>query len=460
MSNKSLPPGPKGQALIGSLREFKSDMMGFLSRCQQDYGDICWFTVGPLKVCLVSDPGLIKEVLQDHADDVIKPWGLQQLKVALGDGLITSEGTYWRQQRKLIQQAFHLSRIKEYGKIMVREGSTRMLSWKAGETRDIHMEAMKTTLAIVAGSLFGMDFDEQSEEKIQTALDNFQERFEKMLNATIPIPLNWPTPTNLRLKKEVIGIQNIIQSFIDKRRGSGNNDRDLLGWLLTRQEEMGLSDKQIIDEMLTLLMAGHETTGSTLSIAMLMVAQTPGVEDKLVEELNRVLGGRAPTEDDYDNLKYTQQVIQETMRMFPAAWAMSREATKTITLGGYTLPKGTQIMVAQSVIHRLPKYFPEPNMFKPERWAVKQRRSDTHKYAYLPFGGGPRFCIGATFASMEATLLLAMWMQKFSVEVPRNFELDLQPSITLRPRDGLKVTINKRNHNFSSIAKNECEAAL
>ncbi len=444
MAKHARPPGPKGRPIVGNLYEFKQDMRGFLDQCHKDYGDICWFTIGPMKVCLLSEPTLIRAILQDNAEDVIKPWGLRQLKVALGDGLFTSEGDYWRQQRKLIQQAFHRNRVKEYGKVMEAKGQEMLSTWQDGETRDIHMDSMKTTLAIVAGSLFGMSLDEKSEATIQLALDNFQERFEHMRNATLPIPLNWPTPTNLRLKGDVRKIHEIIQRFIAQRRAQGVDESDLLGWILTRQEDMDLSDKQIIDEMLTLLMAGHETTGSTVSLAMLMVAKHPEVEKKLIAELDAVVGDRAPTEADYEKLVYAQQIIQETMRMYPAAWALSRECTKPLDIGGYCLPKGTQIMVAQTVMHMLPKYFPEPDVFKPERWETSKSRSDVPKYAYLPFGGGARFCIGSVFASIEATLLLTMWLQKYRIELPQDFVLDLQLSISLHPRNGLNVIVKKR----------------
>lgn len=457
MAKSKLPPGPKGAFLLGNLKAFKQDMMGFLADCESKYGAMCWFTVGPLKVCLLSDPELIKEILQTRADEVIKPWGLQQLKVALGDGLITSEGTYWRKQRKLIQQAFQPKRLKQYGDVMVKRGKERLALWQDGECRDLHMDSMKTTLAIVAESLFGMDFTKEAEHTIQTALDHFQVRFERMLIDTIPIPLNWPTPTNIRLKKEVREVQSIIQGFIDQRKQNIGDDSDLLGWLVANQPETGISDQEIIDETLTMLMAGHETTGSTLSVALYLVAKHPEVEERFLREMDEVLGDSEPTADDFDSLVYTQCIVQETMRMYPAAWAMSRESIKPMELGGYHFPKRTQFMIAQSVMHKLKSYYPEPEKFKPERWLANQKRTDLPKYAFLPFGGGARFCIGSTFATMEATLLFAIWMKKFRCQIPEGFNLDMQPSITLRPRHGLDLIVSERDTQSAptTIAKAE-----
>lgn len=441
MSAGKRPAGPRGGLLLGSAPALKRDLIGFMSRAAADYGDLTCYRVGPLWVYQLNHPRLIKLVLQDYADKLRKPWDLRQLKPLLGEGLLTNDGPSWRAQRRLIQPAFHNDRIRRYGQTMSQYATEALDRWADGEPRDLSHEMMALTLRIVAKTLFGAEMGRQV-AIVEATLELFMRQFERILTGT-PIPMRWPTPGNLRALRAAAELHRQVRELMAQRRAEGAAGDDLLSWLLSGQAESGMSDRQVQDEVVTLLLAGHETTANALTWTLMLLARHPQAAVQLRGELDAVLAGRAPQVEDVPQLAYTRQVIQESMRLYPPAWAQSREVVEPIELDGYRLPAGVNVICPQYLLHRDSRFFEEPARFLPERWTPEFERA-LPKYAYFPFGGGPRFCIGSNFAMLEATLLLAAIAQRFRWELEPGHPIVLQPSVTLRPRHGLKARVFRR----------------
>jgi len=447
------PPGPKGRFLRGSVPEIRRDtegLPGFLTRCARDYGDVVGFSLFRVRYCLVNDPTLIERVLVHEHDHVIKHGDLRQLKPALGDGLLTNEGDAWRRQRRLVQPAFSHECIRTYADITVRSSEQMLTSWRDGDVHDVHADLMSVTLQIVAQALFGVNMALQ-ERAVGAALRGFMDLLEQAAGGRFPL---WvPTPANRRLRRAIRRFDALISSVIRERRASGGQGTDLLSLLLTTADETGagMTDREVRDEVITLLFAGHETTGLALSWTLFLLGQHPEIEVKLARELETVLGGRTPTAADAPKLAYARQVLQEALRLYPPVWCFGREAQATIQLGDYFIPRGTQILLAQWVTHRDARFFPEPERFLPERWEPERERRIPN-YAYFPFGGGPRRCIGSNVAMMEATLLLAIVVQRFRVVLQLEHPVELDPGITLRPRHGIRVTVWHRGAGATSAA--------
>lgn len=438
------PPGPRGHFLTGSLPEFRRDMLGFFTRCAREYGDVSAFSFFHIRGCLVNNPELIQEVLVSKNDRMAKPWDVRELKLALGEGLLTNEGESWRRQRQLIQPAFHHERVRHYAEIMSARAKQRADAWPDGSERDLHAEMMGLTLEIVAEALFGVDISPHV-EAVDTGLSVFMRQFEAMLTGPVPLSLKVPTPGNLRARRAIRRLHRIISDIIERRRSSRTNGNDLLACLLAAQDDEGsqMNDRQVRDEVTTLLLAGHETTAIALSWTLYLLARHPEVEARLGDELDSVLGGRRPRPDDVPRLTFTRQVVQEAMRLYPPAWGIAREAIEEIELGGHTIPRGTQIFMVQYVTHRDPRFFAQPEEFRPDRWSPAEAKK-IPKYAYFPFGGGSRHCIGSSFAMMEATLLLAVLMQRCRFELVPQHPIELQPAVTLRPRHGIRAVVRRR----------------
>jgi cytochrome P450 len=368
-----------------------------------------------------------------------------------GEGLLTSEGDFWLRQRRLAQPAFHRARIASYAATMVEYTQRLLENWRSGEERDAHQEMMRLTLQIVAKTLFDADVEREARDvgkSLQLLLElgaNFKR--------TLFIPHWVPTPTNLRIKREIASIENILYRIIEERRASGHDAGDLLSMLLHAQDEDGsrMTDRQLRDETITLFLAGHETTASTLSWTWWLLAQNPAVESKLYAELDAVLGGRPPSLDDLPKLTYTGNVITESLRLYPAAWGLARVAIEDHELAGYPVKKGMGIAMAQWVVHRDPRWYDAPEEFRPERWEGDLLKR-LPRFAYFPFGGGPRQCIGNTFAVMEATLLLATIAHKYRLRLAANHPVVPLASITLRPRHGVRVILESRQKKVEEIS--------
>jgi cytochrome P450 len=318
--------------------------------------------------------------------------------------------------------------------------------WRDGETRDVHRDMMRLTLEIVARTLFGVHLRSAKFEEVGGALATISQRFTGRGGVIFQVPEKVPTPGNLRFRRAIRTLDTLICGIIHDRRASGEDAGDLLSMLLAvRDEETGegMTERQLRDEAMTVFLAGHETTANALPWTWHLLSGHLDVESRLQEELDEVLAGRPPTVGDLPHLRYTDMVVKESMRLYPPAWAFGREALTDCEIGGYRVPAGTQLIMSQWVMHRDPRYYEEPGKFRPKRWEDGSTEG-LPKYAYFPFGGGPRLCIGQSFAKMEAVLLLATIAQQFRIHSVPTGRIVPQPSITLRPKNGMRIVFEKR----------------
>ena len=448
--------GPKPRLLTGHLAEFRADRLSFFTRCAREYGDVVPLRLPGWPILLFNRPDLIEQVLVTQARHFIKHFGLRMYKPALGNGLVTSEGDFWRRQRKLSAPAFQAGRLAGYARDMVASTAHMLDGWEreggGGQVRrDVHADLMRLTLDIACRTLFGADACPEPRavgESMEQALRNIEARFARI----IPLPDWFPTPANLRLRRAMRTLDGVVTGIIARRRAAGADGDDLLSALLRATDDeaggggngTGMTDGQLLDEARTILLAGHETTALALTYALYLLAEHPDTQTALHAELSDVLGGRLPSFDDLPRLPYTRQVVLESMRLYPPADVLGREATVDCEIGGILVPKGTTVFMSQWVMHRDPRYFPDPLRFDPGRWTEAFERS-LPRFAYFPFGGGPRFCVGQGFASAEAALILAAVCQRFAFAPDPIFHLELWPSITLRPRDGVRLIVRGRH---------------
>jgi cytochrome P450 len=437
------PPGPRGHAILGSFPEIRRDPLAFLIDCAARFGDSVHARIVNVDAYLFSHPDDIEHILVTANRSFIKARLLRDAGEVLGRGLLTGEGELWLRQRRLMQPAFHRDRIAGYGSTMVEHTEAMLDRWGEGGRLDVHDEMMRLTLSIVARTLFGADVSGREadvEHALEIALQRFIERM-SLLRVLDRLPL----PRNRRFKRALGTLDGIIYGIIEERRRSGSDGNDLLSLLLEARDDDGssMTDTQLRDEAITLFLAGHETTAIAMSWTWYLLSGHPDVEARLVAELEEVLGGRAPEMADIPRLTYTDTVIRESMRLYPPAWRIGREAIEPCTIGGYRIPVGAQVIMSQWIVHRDPRYYEEPEAFRPERWEGDLARR-LPKFAYFPFGGGARRCIGDSFAMMEAVLLLATIARRYHLELSPDARIELWPSITLRPKHGLPMVATRR----------------
>lgn len=444
-SPERLPPGPGGTWGIRNLLFFARDQLGLLRHAADTYGDVARIPMLGRPFYLFSHPDDVEAVLVKHARVMIRDEYVVVLERALGKGLLTSEGDLWKRQRKLMAQAFVPKRIQSYGAAMARVTEAGIRSWRDGQIVNLHQEMSRLTMEVVAEVLFGTGVTHDDVELVRESMETINEFFANSPEAIAKLPEWAPTPRTIRTRKAVARIDTLLYRIIAARRAGEPKD-DLLGTLLAAQDDDGarMSDKQLRDEAVTLFLAGHETTALTLAHTMYLLSKHPDVERKLHAEIASVLGDRTPTSDDARALPYTERVIKESMRLYPPAWTTGREAAEDVEIGGWHVPKGAQILTSQWVVHRDPRWFPNPEGFDPDRW-TPERAKEIPRYAYFPFGGGPRICIGNHFAMLEATLMLAILVQRFRLELLPGQTLALKPSVTLRQAGpGLRVKLVER----------------
>jgi cytochrome P450 len=431
------PPGPKGVPLLGNAVPFGRDTLRFLTECTRLFGDLVAFRLGAWPVLMVNNPDDIECVLvKNHRNFSKNRFFWRHVRAIFGVGLLTAEGEDWQRQRRLIAPAFSGQRLNSYGAIMVRHTEELLNSWTVDERCNVHAEMMVLTLAIAAETFFGAQVkqdiaDVEHSSSVLTA--EISTRFRRL----IFIPDGIPIPGNLRYRRALGEVDRLVARIVGERRQSGEDRGDLLSMLLLARYENGepVSEHQIRDEVITMLLAGHETTALTLSWTLYLLSRHPSIDSRLAAELRDVLGGRAPTVDDLPRLRFCEHVITEAMRLYPPAWALGREAVGDCEIGGYSVPAGTTIFIVPWVLHRDARHFEFPTEFRPERWEGGLAKQ-LPRFAYMPFGGGPRTCIGNRFAMMEAVLILATIAQRFELraqdERPEPFA-----SITLRPKGGV-----------------------
>jgi cytochrome P450 len=441
-----LPAGPKGHFLVGSLPEFRRDLLGFFVACAREFGDVVPIRVADRKLVLLNHPDLIEEVLTARARQTTKTALLQMLRPVLGDGLLLSEGDTWLRQRRLMQPAFHRQRIAAYGDVMAGYADRGMAGWKDGETRDVHADMMAITQAIVAKTLFDADVSDTAWDVGQAVLV-LMEDFSKRRLSLVRLPRFIPTPARRRSRRAVARLDEIVYGIIAARRASGEDRGDLLSLLLAAQDAddgSRMNDRQVRDEIMTLFLAGHETTAVALSWTWYLLAQHPAAEAALLDELRGVLGGRLPTVADLPRLRYAEMVMTETMRLYPPVFTLTRRVAEPIEVGGHRIEPEISLVMSQWVVHRDARWFDAPEAFRPERWENDLAKR-LPRYAYFPFGGGPRLCIGNTFALMEATLLLATIAQRFRFTLAPDARVTPMLSVTMRPADGVRMQLSARH---------------
>ncbi len=446
LKTPNLPPGPKTRPFVGNLLDYSRDPLNFLVRSSREYGDVVVLKFPGPPAYLLSDPEHIEQVLVKKNRNFAKDRVTKQMLGILGDGLLTSDGDFWRRQRRLAQPAFHHERIENYARTMVSYTERMLENWRDGEERDIHHDMMRLTLEIVAKTLVDADIVGDAEE-VGRALGTIMARYSDQGSGIFlrMIPDSLPTPSNVRFRRANQKLEEFIYGIIEDRRRSGRDTGDLLSMLLQVRDEDGsrMSDKQLRDELMTIVMAGHETTAIALSWTFYLLGKHPAIEEKLHAELETVLEGRPPTFEDLSRLPYTDAAVKESLRLYPPAWAIGREALEDCEIGGFHVPAKTQLFISQYVVHQDPRLFDSPEAFIPERW-LDGSTDDLPKFAYFPFGGGPRLCIGQSFAKMEANLILATIAREFKLGIPVEPPPVPQPSITLRPKNGIRVTLEER----------------
>jgi cytochrome P450 len=444
--------GPEGNSIVGNLADLGRDPLGFLTRCAQDFGDIVPLRLGLTSACLLTNPDYIEQVLTDRQQFIKSP-GFRVLKTLLGEGLLTNEGDSWLRQRRLAQPVFHQKKISGYGAVMVDYTQRMLESWQDGETRDIHADMMRLTLSIVMKTIFNSDVDDGEAQTVAHALDVAMNWFESKRSQGYLVWEWFPRPENIHYRQAIAQMDETIYSIIQQRRDSKEDLGDLLSMLMNARDEEDngqMSDKQLRDELATLMLAGHETTANALSWTWMLLSQHPEVRTKLQEELSQVLGGRLPGIADIPQLPYTERVVKESMRLYPPVSIFGREAVSDAQISDVAIPKGCIILISQWVMHRNPRYFDNPEAFEPDRWEDDLEKK-LPRGVYIPFGDGPRVCIGKGFALMEAVLLLATISQHFQIDLVPDAPIVPQPSITLRPEQGISVKI----HSLDQIDSKE-----
>ncbi|ODR99464.1 cytochrome P450 [Methyloceanibacter methanicus] len=439
-----LPPGPKGTLIGGVAEKFGDGLLDFFLETAQTYGPVASGRVGPNRFFLASDPALIEQVLVRDARHYKKHFGVRAFIPALGNGLVTSEGAYWRGQRKLVQPAFMRARVRRYAPVMAAITEQMLDAWSPGDQLKINFEFSNLTSQIALKTLFDLD-DAGDRQHFTDTLNLAFDIMMARLSRVLKVPLWFPTPETLRLNRAIAELDRTVLGFIAAGRARERSGDDLLSRLLaaTREDGSRMSNRELRDETMTLYLAGHETTALALTWTWVLLSQHPHVEDKLAAEWARVLGGRTPRLEDMERLPYTHAVLTESMRLYPPVYVIGREATTDLELGGYRVKRGYTVLMSQWVNHRDPRYFPEPERFHPERWEDGLAKR-IPKFAYYPFGGGQRICVGNAFSLLEAAIILAAAGQRFRFRVDADADLRFKPQITLMPAAPIPVTLEAR----------------
>ncbi len=440
------PTGPTARYPFQFLVEVARNPLAMMIAIARDYGDIAHYKIGPQHLFFFNHPDLIRDVLVTNQKNFHKSRGLERARRLLGNGLLTSEDEFHLRQRRLAQPAFHRQRIAAYATTMVDFAERARSSWTHGAMVDMHIEMMRLTLGIVAKTLFDADVDSEAGE-IGHAMTTAFESFNYAMLPFTEYLEKLPIPAVRRFNSARDRLDKTIFRMIGERRSSGEDRGDLLSTLLLAQDTegdgTGMSDAQLRDEALTIFLAGHETTANALTWTWYLLSQHPDVEARLHAEIDSALGGRRPTFEDLPSLPYTRMVLSESMRLYPPAWAIGRRALKAFPVREYQVPAGSVVLMSQYIMHRDARFFPQPDCFDPERW-TPDAQAQRPKFSYFPFGGGARVCIGEQFAWMEGILLLATIAQQWRMHLVPGHVIDLQPLITLRPRYGMRMTLEKR----------------
>ncbi|HLQ51161.1 MAG TPA: cytochrome P450, partial [Terriglobales bacterium] len=440
-TRRTLPPGPKGNLLAGSFPLAARDPLALYTEWSREFGDIFYYRSGFRRIYFLNHPDLVEQLLVTQAQKFKKDWVLRNARWLFGNGLLTAEGAAWKRQRRFSQPMFHRERITSYAETMTAYTQEMMAGWHAGETRSLHKDMQQLSLRIAAKSLFGIDLGDEA-GKFKQPLNDLTKSISggRLL---LPAFLRFlPLPGLSRFRRVVSQLDTLVFELIAQRRRDQQPGTDLLSMLLEMRDEdgNGMSERQVRDEVITFLLAGHGTTAMALSWTWYLLSQHPAVEERLRQELKSVLAGGTPRFEDLPRLEYTARVVRESMRLYPPVWAFGRTATHDCEIGGYPIPKGAEVVACQWTTHRDRRFFEDPEQFDPDRWQFP-RAQKLPKFAYFPFGGGERMCIGASFATTEAILVLATIAQKFRLQPLPGHPVVPAPGLTLTPKYGIEMRV-------------------
>jgi cytochrome P450 len=445
-------PALAGRPLLGNLLEFRNDRTGLQLELARR-GPLVRFYLGFMPAYMASSVELAHEILVEKADAFVKSAGLSTFaRPLLGNGLLTSEHDVHRRQRRLLAPRFTQKHIARFAETMADRAERAQAGWEHGLGIDVADEMMRLTLGIVTATLFDAEIGEEATE-IGAALTGAQQDIIDSITSLVPLPPSWPTPRNLRHRRSVARLDRTLFRLIDERRDSAREHGDLLGMLLAARDDDGggMSNQQVRDEAMTLFLAGHETTANALSWALYLLAKHPDARERFMRELDSVLGGRQPALEDLPRLPFSLQIVKEAMRLYPPAYILGRMAEADVTIGGHALAAGSVVFVNVFGIHRSPRYHAEPERFDPDRFAPAPEKA-LPRHAFMPFGAGPRVCIGNHFALMEAQIVLAAIGQRVVLDVAASLEPALDPLITLRPKGGIPMAVSRRRARASPRA--------
>jgi cytochrome P450 len=429
------PRGPKNLPVVGHLRPFRAHPIQFLTKMAREYGDLAYFRVASQHIYLVNHPDLVREVLVTNQANFTKSRALQRARILLGEGLLTSEGQFHLRQRRLVQPAFHRERLAAYAAVMSEYGVQFRDRWSAGSTVDIANEMMRLTLAVVGKTLFSADIEAEAPE-IGEALTIVLKMFRMLMMPFSEYVQKLPLPSVRRFEKAGARLDKTIYGLIHERRRSREDTGDLLSMLLLAHDEEADGSG--------LLLAGHETTANALTWTWYLLSQNPECERRLHAEIDTALGGRVPGMADLTQLRYTEMVFAEAMRLYPPAWAIGRMAKGAHQLGGIPIAAKSICILSPYVMQRDARWFPDPDRFDPERW-TQEAREARPKFSYFPFGGGARVCIGERFAWMEGVLMIAAIAQKWKLRLAKDQRVEPLPLITLRTKYGMRMMVEPRD---------------
>ncbi|MBI1923496.1 cytochrome P450 [Candidatus Poribacteria bacterium] len=450
MATRKTPPGPRGHFLFGSALDYQRNPLETILKTREQYGDVARYRMLWIPLYQISHPEGVEQILQTHRRKYHKGIFQQKFKLLGGEGLLSSEDDFWLRQRKLAQPAFHRKRLDALGGLMTQATTLLADQWKVHlhteKELDLAEQMTRLTLQIVAQALLGVDFSGEENDIIRRNLIIAAKHVEYRMNHPFSLPESVPTRRNRRFKRALGELDRIVYRLIADRRREGVDTGDLLSMLmLATDEETGdqMDDRHARDEVMTILLAGHETSAMGVTWALYELNRHPDMEQKLHAEVDTVLGGRLPTVEDLPHLTYTRMVIDETLRRYPPAWGIARQTIEDDEIGGYRIPKGVQVMIATYATHHHPDFWEQPEVFAPERFTPEcaERRP---RFAYYPFSGGPRICIGKNFALMEMHLILATLAQRYRLSLVSGHPVEIQPLVSLRPRHGMRMTVHER----------------
>jgi cytochrome P450 len=441
------PPGPKGEPLFGSSRTYSRDPFRFVEAVESAYGDVARFDMGPLDTFMVTDPDAIERVLVSDVDRFRKPdFQDDALGDLLGSGLLLSEGETWERQRELANPAFGMSRLSGMTDRITGHAQNLVGEWEPGDEVDVERAMTTVTLDVILDLMMGVELPEPTVRTIQDQLVPLGQRFEP--NPVRFAAPSWvPMPGDAEFETAVSNLEAVLDDVIAEREDSVGDERDgpmdLLSVLLRARDRGEQSPSQLRDELMTTLLAGHDTTALALTYTWFLLSEHPDAERRVHEEVDSVVGDDRPAMEHVREFEYVEWVIDEAMRLYPPVYTLFRTPTERVELAGYAVPEGASVMLPQWAVHRSDRFWDDPETFDPARWHP-ERQADRHRFTYFPFGGGPRHCIGKHLAKLEAQLILATVATEYTLEFLGQTPLDLQPSLTVHPRQTMRMRVAER----------------